>query len=283
MAGDGVADSPNGVVGQARAAKASGWAQTSARIGLGSRALVYGTLAIIVARIAAGGGDTTGSDTDQGSSLQVFGRSPAGVVVLVALAVGVVCYAVWRASEAWLGGADPGGHVALARVQALIEGVAYLPFGYVALAVAFGDDQAARQGQNYRSLSAGFLTNQAGQALVAVVGAVVVGVGVFFVVQGWRRTFLGHFDFSGSSVLVRRLTTWLGVVGCAGRGLMFVLAGGLVIYAGVTAEPSKAGGIDAALDVLARQRFGRVLLALAAAGFGAFALYALCEARWRRT
>jgi Domain of Unknown Function (DUF1206) len=270
------------VADQAHRAKRSTWAHAAARVGLGSRSLVYGLLAVLVVQIAVRGRSDAGRDTDQSSSLQVLGRSAAGVVVLLALAVAVLCYSLWRASEACLGTADPGRSDA-ARVQAAVEGVAYLPFGYAALSVAFGDDRSAQQGTHYRGLSARVLGSVWGQVAVGVAGAVVVGIGAFFLVQGVRRTFLGHFDFAETPRWGQHLTRWSGTVGGLGRGAMFVLAGLLVGYAAVTTEPRKAGGIDAALDVLARQTFGTELLLLAAAGFASFAVFALCEAVWRRT
>ncbi|WP_375503511.1 DUF1206 domain-containing protein [uncultured Jatrophihabitans sp.] len=267
---------------QAQHAKDTPWARTAARIGLGSRALVYGLLAVLVVQIAVRGRSAAGRDTDQSSSLQVLGRSAVGVVVLIALAIAVVCYSLWRGSEAWLGTADPD-QSRLSRVQAAVEGVAYLPFGYAALSVAFGDDRSAQQGRRYRGLSAQVLGGVPGQVVVGVIGAVVICLGGFFLVQGVRRTFMGHFDFDDMPRWGQRLTTWSGSIGGLGRGAVFVLAGVLVIDAAITAEPRKAGGIDAALDVLARQPYGSLLLLLAAAGFASFAVFALCEAVWRRT
>ncbi len=261
---------------QAHQAKESTWAHASARVGLGSRALVYGLFTVLVVQIAVRGRSATGSDTDQSS-----GRSGAGTVLLVLLAISVVCYAVWRGSEAWLGTADPG-RSRVTRVQAGIEGVAYLPFGYAAIAVAFGDNASARQGSHYRGLSADLLGDALGQVGGQAVGAVVVSVGVFFVVQGVRRTFMGHFDFDDMPGWAQHVTRWSGSAGCIGRGVMFTLAGVLITYAAITAEPRQAGGIDAALDVLARQPYGALLLLVAAAGFASFTVFAICEAVWRR-
>ena len=66
------------------------------------------------------------------------------------------------------------------------------------------------------------------------------------------------------------------------RGLVFALAGVLVIEAAVTHRASQAGGIDKALLTLRNQPFGQVLLILAALGLIIFGIYGLCEARWRK-
>jgi hypothetical protein len=80
----------------------------------------------------------------------------------------------------------------------------------------------------------------------------------------------------------RRVVERLGMVGTVARGLVFALAGVLVVDAAVTYQPSKAGGLDKALLTLRNQPFGEFLLILAALGLITFGIYGLCEARWRR-
>jgi hypothetical protein len=80
----------------------------------------------------------------------------------------------------------------------------------------------------------------------------------------------------------RRIVKWLGVIGTTARGVVFALAGVLVIDAAVTYSPSKARGVDGALNALRNQPFGEFLLLLAALGLLIFGIYGLCEARWRR-
>lgn len=246
-------------------------------VGLGSRAIVYGSLTVLVLQVAFA---DRRSNTDQGSALATLGKSVAGSVLLVALIVGVACYVLWRWSEAWLGPAD-GDESTSNRVQAFVEGAAYLPFAYLASSVLAGDPGRANQGKQYRTLSGRILQTGIGQALIAAVGAGVVVAGGFFVWQGVKRSFESHFDFPNRQPWVRPTVLMLGSIGSIGRGLIFIEAGVLVVYAALSVEPGKAGGLDAALDTLSRQSYGTVLLLLAAAGFAAFTLFALAEAGWR--
>ena len=121
-----------------------------------------------------------------------------------------------------------------------------------------------------------------GQVLVGIVGAVIVIIGVALVLEGLRRKFLKRLQTSQMSPQTRRLVEWLGVVGTAARGVVFALAGVLVIEAAITYKSAKAGGIDKALLTLRNQPFGEVLLILAALGLITFGIYGLCEARWRK-
>ena len=74
----------------------------------------------------------------------------------------------------------------------------------------------------------------------------------------------------------------VGIVGDVARGLIFTLAGALVVQAAVTYQPASARGLDKALLTLRDQPFGAALLDLAALGLIVFGVYALFEARWHK-
>ena len=91
-----------------------------------------------------------------------------------------------------------------------------------------------------------------------------------------------YLQTSQMSPRTRRVVELLGMIGTIARGLVFALAGVLVIDAAVTHKASKSGGIDKALLTLRNQPFGEFLMVLAALGLAIFGVYGLCEARWRK-
>jgi Domain of Unknown Function (DUF1206) len=101
-------------------------------------------------------------------------------------------------------------------------------------------------------------------------------------VEGIRRTFMKDLRAAQMSPGTQRAVRWLGTVGSVARGVVFALAGVLVIDAAVTHDPAKSGGVDKALLTLRGQPFGEFLMILAALGLAIFGVYGLCEARWRR-
>jgi len=115
-----------------------------------------------------------------------------------------------------------------------------------------------------------------------VVGVAIVIVGVVLAVEGVKRKFMKYLQTSQMSPRMRRVVRWLGTVGSIARGVIFALAGILVIDAAVTHDPAKSGGVDQALLTLRGQPFGEFLMILAALGLVVFGVYGLCEARWRR-
>jgi uncharacterized integral membrane protein len=141
---------------------------------------------------------------------------------------------------------------------------------------------AHNQERQQQDLTAKAMQHTGGQWLVGIVGLVVVIIGLVLVVQGFRRTFMKLLQTNRMSPRTRKIVEWLGVIGTVARGVVFALAGVLVIEAAVTHKAAKSGGIDKALLTLRNQPFGEVLLFLAALGLLIFGVYGLCEARWRR-
>jgi hypothetical protein len=253
-------------------------AQAIARFGLGSRAIIYLALAVLMVDLAVNGHDR---ETDQGGALRDLGATAVGTGLLVVFAFGAVCYSLWRWAEAALGrhleDISP-----TDRIKAFVEGACYLPFAIMAIAVVIGDSERADQAGTYRSTSAQFIHTAAGRLLIGAVGVVVVIVGCFLFSEGPRRSFAGNLEFGDAAPGWRRLTITAGIVGATTRGIVFALAGVLVIYAAATVRPAKAGGIDSALRTVARAPYGRAILIIAAIGIAAFGVFALAEARWRR-
>ncbi len=249
-----------------------------ARFGLGSRAIIYLTLAVLMVDLALTGHDR---ETDQGGALRDLGATDVGTFFLVVFGVGSVCYTAWRWSEAAFGRQLE--HLSRSdRVKAFIEGTCYLPFGIAAFAVTGGDDGSADQAGTYRSTSAHIMQTTAGRYLIGAVGVVVVIVGAFLFSEGPRRSFLRNLDLDDTHPSWRRFTLTTGVIGATTRGIVFAGTGVLVIVAAATATPAKAGGIDTTARTVAHAPFGRVVLVIAALGMAAFGLFALAEARWRR-
>jgi uncharacterized membrane protein len=262
---------------KARRASDSPAARALARAGLAARGVLYiliGWVAILVAF-----GQSSGSQANQQGALQLLARQPYGLVSLWLLGIGFAGYALWRFSEAAFGVTGEG-NGAGPRLKSLVRGVVYAFFAYLTFQIISGT--ASNQSKKQQDMTAKVMHHTGGQLLVGIVGAVIVIIGVALVLEGWRRKFLKHLQTSQMSPQTRRIVERLGMIGTMARGVVFALAGILVIDAAITYKPAKAGGIDTALLSLRNQPFGQVLLILAALGLIIFGIYGLCEARWRK-
>ena len=262
---------------KARRASDSPAARALARAGLTARGVLYiliGWVAILVAF-----GQSSGSQANQQGALQLLARQSYGLILLWLLGIGFAGYALWRFSEAAFGVAGEG-RSAGPRLKSLVRGLVYAFFAYLTFQIISGT--AGNQNKKQQDMTAKVMHHTGGPLLVGIVGAVIVIVGVALVMEGLRRKFLKYLQTSQMSPQTRRVVERLGMIGTAARGVVFALAGILVIDAAVTYKPAKAGGIDKALLTLRNQPFGEVLLILAALGLIIFGIYGLCEARWRK-
>ena len=247
-----------------------------ARAGLVARGVIYILIGWVAILVAVG---HSSHEADQAGALQLLAGKPYGLVSLWLLGIGFVAYALWRISEAAFGVTGEKNGVG-PRLKSLARGLIYAAFAYLTFQVIAGvhSNQATKQ----QDATASVMHHAGGRWLVGIVGLIIVVAGVALIVQGIRRKFMRQLETSRMSRRERRIVEWLGVIGTTARGVVFALVGVLVIDAAVTYSPSKARGVDGALNALRNQPFGEFLLLLAALGLLVFGVYGLCEARWRR-
>jgi hypothetical protein len=250
------------------------------RAGFVARGLVYGIIGALALALALGAG--SGAATNQQGALAVVGRAPLGGVALVALAVGLLAYAVWQIGQAVIGRGLDGGDrsEATERISNLASGVAYLGLFVLAVKVLAGNQ--TNESSAPRRAAAGVLGWPGGQWIVGLVGLVFVGVCVYQAYEGLTGSYLEDAKTHEMTPEVRRALDIVGRVGLVSRALVFALIGYFLIRTAIDYNPSKAVGIDGALRDLAGQPYGSWLLGLVAVGLLIFAAASLAEARYRR-
>jgi hypothetical protein len=256
-------------------ASASPAAHFLARTGLIARGFIYILVGWVAVLVALG---HSSREADQEGALQLLAGKSYGLVSLWLLGIGFAAYALWRLSEAAFGvtgepGTDP-------RLKSLARAVIYAGLSYLTFTVIAG--AARSQSGRQQDITATAMRHSAGRALVGLVGLTVVACGIVLVIEGARKKFMKHLRTARMRARTRRVVELLGTTGAIARGLVFTLAGVLVIDAAVTRKASESGGIDKALLTLRNQPFGEFLMLLAALGLLVFGVYGLCEARWRK-
>ncbi len=259
----------------ADAAQSSRTFRTLARVGYVVLGLVHLIIGAIAISIAVGGG---GGEADQGGAMEQISRVPFGAVVLWVIVLGLVALGAWQITEAFQE-RDPDTRKKWARRAKYVgTALAYFAIGATALVSALGG--SSDSSESTTSFSATLLSTPGGVALLVLIGLVVAGVGVAFIVRGIRRDFEKHLTLPGDKV--GNGVRILGVVGYVAKGVAVTIVGALFVIAAVTADPEKAGGLDAALKSLAGLPFGQVILWLVGAGLAAYGIYCFARARYAR-
>jgi hypothetical protein len=262
--------------------EAAPWIQRLARLGYAAKGVVYLIIGWLALRAAVGAG---GETTDSGGALQTILRQPYGWVLLGAVALGLAGYAVWRFVQAGMDPEGTGGDAKgiATRVAFAISGALHAALALEAARMAFGFGGAGKGGDaGPQDWTAAVLQQPFGRWLVVAVGLGIAAFGLAELVRAYRADLPKRLDLSHLSSAARVWVVRFGRMGMAARGIVFGLIGGLLVRAALNHDASQARGLGGALESLHAQPHGRWLLGLVAAGFIAYGLFELVQARYRQ-
>ena len=256
-----------------RQAESSDWLDHAVRVGLVAYGLVHLVIAWLALQLALG--DRSGSASSTGA-LRELAQQPFGAVLIWLVAIGMFILVAWRLIEATLGHREvDGAKRTRKRLASLGKAVIYGSIGVSALKIAIGSGSSS----GTDSTTAQLMDLPAGQWIVVAVGLAIIGYGLSLVVRAWNDDFAKHLDAQGRSGDSGSAYLMFGKVGYNAKGLAIAIVGGLFVYAGVTHEARKSGGLDQALQQVLEQPFGPYLLAAMAAGIGCYGLFTFARAR----
>lgn len=249
-----------------------------ARAGYPVNGLLHLLIAYIIVRIAFG----LGGEADQTGALATLAAQRGGVISLWIVTFGLVALAMWRLAETVLGlhpgestHADRRDSPLVNRLKALGLAVVYFALAFAAVQFALG---VGRQGsQRAEGLSARLMQSGGGRAVLVAVGVAIAAVGGYFVYKGASRKFLRDLTVPGGALI-----TVLGLCGHVAEGVVLFAAGLSVVGASFLHDPTRARGLDAAVDALGETRYGHTTLLFAATGFAAYGLYSVALTRYSR-
>lgn len=258
----------------ARAVHRSGAVEVLARIGIAARGLVWLMLAVLAFSIVRG----QDAQADQAGALRELARTPLGEPLLVTLALGFLGYGVYCALSGAVGHRDEtGAKRARHRATSLAKGVIYL-----ALCVSTVSFLArGSAGASASSRTADVMSRPGGRTAILLTGVAVVAVGLVMAGRGLARRHAECLEDYRIPGALRRPAIVVGVVGHVGRGVVVALVGAFLTRAAVRFDAQQAQGLDAALQAVVEQPYGRGLLGLAVVGMLAYALWSFFESAYR--
>ncbi len=233
------------------------------RVGFAARGLLYIVIGLLVIQ--------TGRTEDLTGALEYLGRG-SGRLLLIVLTAGLAAYGLWRLADAAFGMENPGpdGKSLRKRAAAGGIGVIYLYLAYKAARILLdggaGDSSAQQQADTVLDLPGGQLVLGVAALVMAVAGAAQVH-------KAYECSFLRRLDPAAQAPLIK----WLGRIGYAARGVIFLAVAWLIARAAMDEQSTEAGGMEQVLDLLS----GPLLYAVAG-GLMLFGGFSIVEALYRR-
>ena len=251
----------------------------TARLGMVCYGLVYLLIGWLTAQLALGQPDE--SVSTQGALAQLA-QQPLGSILLWVVAGGFAALVVWELCQAVGGHRDQEGLRRLAgRTSSGFRAVVFAFLGFTAARLA-SDGSGSGGGSDEQGITAKALGLPYGPALVAAVGAGIAAYGVGSIVIGLTDRWRKQLDADGRTGAVGTAFTALARTGYVARGVAFGVVGGLVVWAAVTRDPQKSGGLDGALATLRDAPAGPYLLLLVAVGLACFGVFNVAKAWFLR-
>ncbi|EWT03234.1 membrane protein [Intrasporangium oryzae NRRL B-24470] len=238
--------------------------ETLARVGYAVNGVLHIMIGLIALQLAWAASSTS---ADQTGALGALSDNTFGRITLWVAVIGWLGLAVWQITDAISGSFETSD-----RLKAAAKAVLYLALSWTAFRFAQGTKSSGKQ--QTTDFTASLMSKPFGVWLVGLVGLVIIGVGVYHVVKGWKQTFLRDLETHPGDFIVKA-----GRFGYIAKGVALAIVGGLFVLAAIRHKPSESRGLDGALRNLLGAPAGQLLLTLVAVGLIAFGVYCFGRAR----
>ncbi len=253
---------------------APAWVVPAMRAGYLARALVYGLIGYLALRAAWLGGYAEGAE----EALEGLTRQEFGTPLLWVISGGAFGFAAWGMLAASMDldcrGSDAKG--IFARLDFAATGLLYALIGIFVAHLAY-TGYSSGDGDSRERWTAWVLGLPAGGWIVVAIGLGFIAAGIWY---GYKAFAEKYKERLRDTPVVERLAP-VCKFGWTAYGVVIVILGCFLVWAGWTLDPSHAGGIAEAFAAVRKAVFGRLLLGLLAFGFIAFAVECLVEAAYR--
>ena len=246
------------------------WLERLARFGWIAKGAVYALMGLTAFTI--GRRRPTADDASPEGAVAQLRSTQFGTALIWALVLGLVLYVTWRVlSAALIRGNDA--KKWLTRIGYLFSAGFYAVLAFTAISSVL-KSKATKDKNTVERLSGWMLGHPLGRWTLFATGVVVIGIGIFFIVdKGIKKSFLKELDLGGAPEAERNAISAAGTVGWVSRGVATSAVGFFVAQAAWRYDAQDARGFDNAFRELATHQVGSIavlLTGLALVVYGVF-------------
>ena len=258
-------------------ANAKPWIEKIARIGLIAKGVVYVLLGTLAFMAAFEIGGQTNRDSSKSGVFNSIKEFPGGVIVLFLLAVGLICYSIWRGVQTFSNG-NGSGIKWTKRVRYFFSGLLYLSLAGTAIQMIIRNKNKNDDENQYWVSE--MLNHPFGQWFVGVGACILAGIGIYQLYYGLSEKYKKHVQelnlhSNGSSLLLRS-----GKIGYIARGIVWLIIAFLLLRAALHNNSSEAGDTSKAFSFIENASFGSYLLGALGIGLLAYGVFNFIRARY---
>lgn len=247
--------------------------------GLIAKGSVYILLGVMALMAALHIGGQSAENADRTGVLQFLNDSSAGRLMLPVLAVGLLCYSIWRFIEASRAakGADKKWKKA---IRYLLSGLVYLAIAISAFNMVL--NRAQKNGDSQQEFASELLSKPFGQWLLGIAALIIAGVGIYQIYYGLSEKYRDHVQKLNLHNRASSLMLTSGKVGYIARGVVWMIIAYLMMQAALTASSEKAGDTSEAFKASEHSPVGAILPAALGLGLMAYGFFNFIRAKYER-
>ncbi|GAA4447394.1 DUF1206 domain-containing protein [Nibrella saemangeumensis] len=257
------------------------WVQRFARFGLTAKGIVYCLVGILAFMAAFELGGNSEQNLNKQGIFQFILEQPFGQVLLALVAVGLICYALWRLTQAFMDterkGTDAKGIAR--RIGYAFSGLVYGTLAFYAVKMVLGSSSGSGGGNSRQTLARKLLEQPFGQWLAGAVALGIIGIGIYQIYRAYSGKYLKKIQSSRLPTDKQHLLIQTGKVGYTARGIVWGIIGFLFMKAAINANAQEAGGSSSAFAFLENSSYGSFLLGAVAIGLLCYGIFMFVRAK----
>ena len=246
------------------------WIKNVARVGLIAKGFVYVLLGVLAFMAAFEIGGHSGSKTTKSGVFDFIKDWPAGNWLLSFLAVGLICYSVWRAIQGFITIKQDETKKKDERLEKmkgfryLFSSMTYLFIAFTAIKIVL--EGSKKNGDKNQDMAAQLMDMSFGQWLLGILALIMFGNGIYQAWYGLSEKYKKHVEKLKYRSGINSLLLHAGKVGYLSRAAVWFMISYLLMRAAIHAKSSEAGDTGKAFQFIENSPFGSYLLG--AIGFG---------------
>jgi uncharacterized membrane protein YiaA len=255
----------------------SGLIPAMARTGLIAKGFVYVILGLIA--FMAAFHLKSNESADRTGSFQFIHDAPGGNIILALLAIGLVCYSLWRFIQAFSNSDSFGRRKFFKRARYFFSGLGYLAVAYSAL--NFLIHPVRKQDQNQQTASE-LLNRPFGEWLVGLGAIIIAAIGIYQVWYGLSEKYKNHVQKLNLQEKGTRIILSSGTWGYLSRGIVWLIISFLLLRAALHSAAAEAGDTSKAFEFIRQGTAGSWLCGAIGIGLVIYGLFNFTRARYER-
>ena len=258
------------------------WVKNMARFGLTAKGIVYCLVGILAFMAAFEIGGKSAQGSDKTGVFQFVLEQSYGRVVLAIIALGLLCYTIWRFIQAFRDTENKGDDAKGmgVRVRYAFSGIVYGALAFYAAKLVLGNGGGSN-GDSRQTLARELLQQPFGQWLVGIVAVGTAIAGFYQIYMAISDKYKKKVQGAGLKHEIEGVMIRAGKIGYIARGIVWIIIAYLFLKAALNANPNEAGGSGSAFQFLENSSYGSYLLGAVAIGLIFYGVFMFMRARYQ--